>query len=69
MGSRLLSSAVLIPYFTDDSDEQILGAFKQALASAREAKKPFVPKFEVEEIDGRTRVSIRVELGEGWVEA
>lgn len=60
---RKLEIADLTRYFADDSDEQILDAFKRALAVAREAKVPFVPSIEVDEIKGRTRVSIRVELG------
>lgn len=60
---RTLYMADLHPYFTDDSDEQILEAFKKGLASARSANVPFIPTFEVEEISGRTRVSVRVELG------
>lgn len=63
MLGRKLNVADLHYYFTDSSDEQILDAYTRALASARSANVPFIPAFEVEEIDGRTRVGIRVELG------
>lgn len=50
-------------YFTDSTDEQKLAAFERAIAGARRDNVPFVPRIEVSEINGRTRVEICVDKG------